>query len=502
MRQVAFLLLGAVVSVQPAPDLQRLYKDRYAGRLEPLLCEVVRFPTVAGNTDAVNEQARWLEQQARRLGLVSRPAGPVTEVELPGPDGAPVLGLLVHGDVQPPGEGGWSTPPFECSSKDGYIYGRGVADDKGPLVQALLAMATLRDAAAPRTHTVRLLVGSDEESSNQDIATYLKAHQAPDVTLVLDSEFPVVVGEKAWDALELTVARPFEARGTSSAAWTLAGVEAGVSPSIVPRQAVAHLRWAAADRAKFAAGRDGLCPRELPEGYRCEAAGTPDDVALIVTGRAAHSGMNLEGGRNALVFLANTLQGRLQASAASDLLEFAALAGKDLHGAGLDLAQEDPLWGRFGVNVAMLKAADGDKLTLTINIRRIPPMTADRIKAHLSAQVSRFSEGKGIPIEVGGFFQDEPFIVDPNARLVRRLLAAYERATGERARPAIAGGGTYAKRLPNAVAFGMWFPGKPYPGHDVNERIAVSDLQRGVAVLLEALSDLAYSPPLSRPLLP
>jgi succinyl-diaminopimelate desuccinylase len=496
------LTLASFLAGQTGSGVERVYHDKYAARLEPLVCEAVAFRTEAGNKAAIEQQARWLETQAKQFGLVHRAAGPVTEVELPGPSGSPVLGLLVHGDVQPPGDYGWTTPPFECGREDGYISGRGVADDKGPLVQALLAMATIRDDPRPRTHTVRLLVGSDEESDNQDISTYLKTHNAPDVTLVLDSEFPVVVGEKAWDALELTVASPYQSPGSSSEPWALAAVEAGVSPSIVPREAVARLRWVSSDRTAFPAALRALCPAPAVRDYQCESSGTPDESVLTITGRAAHSGMNIEGGRNALVFLANTLHGRLRRSPAAVLLEFAALAGRDLHGAGLGLDRRDPLWGQFNVNVATLKAADGGALKLTINLRRIPPMTGEQLKAHLSAVVAKFSEQEGVPIQAGGVFQDTPFVVDPDAKLVRRLLAAYERGTGEHHQAAIAGGGTYAKRLPNAVAFGMWFPGKPYPGHDVNERIAVADLHKGMTVLLEALSDLAYAEPLRDPLKP
>jgi predicted dipeptidase len=500
---LAVLLVLRLSAAPTGSDLTQVYEARYAARLVPLLCEVVRFRTEAGNAGAIRQQSAWLATQAKQFGLVYRDAGPVAEIELPGPAGAPVLGLVVHGDVQPPGDSGWTTPPFECTSSDGFVSARGVADDKGPIVQALLAMATLRTDSRPRTQTVRLLVGSDEESANADIATYLKTHKAPDVTLVLDSEFPVVVGEKAWDALELTVADPYRPRGQSDAPWAIAGVEGGVTPSIVPQRAIAKLRWTLADRGGFSSALQALCPPPpLPEGYRCEPAGTADDATVTVTGRAAHSGMNIEGGRNALVFLANALQGKVRPSGASDLLEFAARAGKDLHGAGLGITQQDPLWGRYGVNVATMKPGDAGALVLTINLRRIPPMTSAQMKAHLSEQVARFNRAKGSAIQVGGFFQDEPFVVDPKAKLVRRLLAAYERVTGERAHPAIAGGGTYAKRLPNAVAFGMWFPGKPYPGHDVNERIAVTDLQRGVRVLLEALGDLAYSAPLVSPLRP
>ena len=63
----------------------------------------------------------------------------------------------------------------------------------------------------------------------------------------------------------------------------------------------------------------------------------------------------------------------------------------------------------------------------------------------------------------------------------------------------MSGGGTYAKRLPNSIAFGMWFPGKPYPGHDVDEKIPIDDLHRGTRVLIAALADIACGPKIEKP---
>ena len=48
----------------------------------------------------------------------------------------------------------------------------------------------------------------------------------------------------------------------------------------------------------------------------------------------------------------------------------------------------------------------------------------------------------------------------------------------------------------------MWFPGKPYPGHDVDEKVPMLDLQRGAHVLVETLLDLATAPPLVDPFKP
>jgi succinyl-diaminopimelate desuccinylase len=116
--------------------------------------------------------------------------------------------------------------------------------------------------------------------------------------------------------------------------------------------------------------------------------------------------------------------------------------------------------------------------------------------------VAEFNVHTGARLAASGFYDDEPLAFHPRAKLVVRLLAAYRRATGESAPPAISGGGTYAKRLPNSIAFGMWFPGKPYPGHDVDEKISVADLTRGTEVLAVTLRDLACGPRIVDPLKP
>jgi hypothetical protein len=134
------------------------------------------------------------------------------------------------------------------------------------------------------------------------------------------------------------------------------------------------------------------------------------------------------------------------------------------------------------------------------NLRRTPPMTGAQLRQHLERFTAAFNARSGSALEPSGYYDEEPLIFDPNAKLVKRLTAAYERATGSPGKPVIAGGGTYAARVPNSIAFGMWFPGTPYPGHDVDERNSLRDLHQGVNVLVEVLADLAGSQPLLKPL--
>ena len=131
------VLVSGCASPRGALEARRYYDERLAGRTVPLLEEAIRFPTVQGNTAARDAQQSWLTRTSEGLGFSARDTGKIVEVELPGPAGAPVLGLVVHGDVQPVEVKAWSIPPFTGASKDGNVLGRGAADDKGPLVQAL-----------------------------------------------------------------------------------------------------------------------------------------------------------------------------------------------------------------------------------------------------------------------------------------------------------------------------------------------------------------------------
>jgi predicted dipeptidase len=494
---IASLLLA---TVSATPVLQH-YEQHEAKRLVPMLVEVLHFPTDQYNAEAHVAQKAWLMKTAAELGFVARDAGKITEIELPGPAGAPVLGLVIHGDVQPAEAEAWTFPPYEGRVENGYVLGRGSADDKGPLVQTLLAMKALKESGLARTHTILLLVGSEEESKATEMAEYLATHAPPDYSLVLDSEFPVVVGEKAWDGLGVSTA--LTTRPGVAKQYLVEHIDAGLSPSIVPDHAEVRLRWVEGepDWSKLAAA---LRATKMPVGTRLVVAEggeeAPNILRVVAYGKSAHAGVNLTGGRNALVALARVLEGKLPSGGADDLFAFARLAGQDLHGTGLGITDKDPVWGQYAVNVATVKPLEKDpsQLMLYTNLRRIPPKTGAQAKAHLEQFVADFNKRTGATLAVNqelSYFADEPLAFDRDSTIVKRLMSIYARATGERnPKPAISGGGTYAKRLPHAIAFGMWFPGKAYPGHDVDEKISIDDLQRGTRVLIHALTDIATGP--------
>jgi len=493
------VVLAGCAPPRGAGEARRYYDEHLASRMVPLLEAAIRFPTVQGNTAARDAQQLWLMKTATAMGFTARDTGKLVEIDLPDPPRSPVLGLVVHGDVQPVMASAWSIPPFDGVTEEGFVLGRGAADDKGPLVQGLLAMKALERAGPARTHTIRLLVGSDEESDNTDMKQYLAANRPPDYSLILDYVFPVVVGEMAWTGLYLDVVPG--PRSNAELPFRIAKLEAGLAPSIVPDRAELTLQWI---RGLPAWGSliARLNARPLPEGTRLEfiqSLGDEARLTIVAHGKSSHGGVNLEGGRNALVALARATEGLLPASGEDDLLAFARLAGQDLHGTGFGLTEIDPIWGRYLVNVATVKAQADGSLRLQIVLRRPPPRTGPQIKAYLQKVVAGFNARTNATLAVDGYWDDEPLSFDPDGKIVKRLLAAYAGATGSAAPPTVAGGGTYAKRLPNSIAFGMWFPGKPYPGHDVDERISVEDLHRGTRILIAALADIACGPKIDKP---
>src|SRR3954454_9882182 len=153
------ILLAATLQTNVV-SVTKIYDRDYAKKLAPMLTEVISFPTTQFDAEGHAAQKAWLAKTAHDLGFTYRDAGLIDEIELPGPADAPVLGLMVHGDVQPAEADAWSFPPFEGRVENGFVLGRGAADDKGPLIQALLAMKALEESGLPRTHTIRLLVGS------------------------------------------------------------------------------------------------------------------------------------------------------------------------------------------------------------------------------------------------------------------------------------------------------------------------------------------------------
>jgi succinyl-diaminopimelate desuccinylase len=110
--------------------------------------------------------------------------------------GSPVFCFAGHTDVVPPGPAeAWTSPPFEPTSRDGNLYGRGAADMKGSVAAMVVALIEISKSGHPGT--VALLLTSDEEGPGIDGTSRVLAHlQKQGITI--DA---AVVGEPTCDRI-------------------------------------------------------------------------------------------------------------------------------------------------------------------------------------------------------------------------------------------------------------------------------------------------------------
>jgi len=147
------------------------------------LKELVAIPSIAFPgypSEPVEAMANRALELFREAGvtdarLMEVPTGyPPIYGELPGPEGAPIVVLYAHYDVQPaPPEQGWTSDPWTPTPKDdGRIYGRGVSDDKGGIA---IHLGTLRAFDGKPPCTVRLVVEGMEET-NSNLEAFVEAN--------------------------------------------------------------------------------------------------------------------------------------------------------------------------------------------------------------------------------------------------------------------------------------------------------------------------------------
>ena len=110
--------------------------------------------------------------------------------------------VIGHIDVVPEGDG-WIHPPYGGEIANDKIYGRGVLDNKGPIISALYGLYAIKEVGLKLNKKVRIIFGCNEESGFNDIPYYLQKERPPIMGFTPDCKYPVVYGEKGMARLNL-----------------------------------------------------------------------------------------------------------------------------------------------------------------------------------------------------------------------------------------------------------------------------------------------------------
>ncbi len=381
--------------------------------------------------------------------------------------------VLTHVDVVPEGTG-WTVPPFAGSIKDGRLYGRGSTDDKGPGIASIFALAAARAALQAQhiepKNTVMLLFGTDEESGWGDFDYYFKKYGVPEAGFSPDAEFPIVNGEKGILNLQLV--------GHAKKGGILRRAEGGTRSNVVPQHAEAVL---ASDHDKLQR-LQGLIERLPKDEFAVSTVLANGELKVDVEGLPAHASTP-EKGHNAIGKLLQVLDA-IHCLEDDESLQFLAREiGTEWtgHRVGVDFADE--VSGVLTLNLGTLHV-DHDDSTAVINIRYPIKITSRQVTDQFVEKLL------GTRVEFTVVSDSTPHYVNPATPLVETLKRAYTEYTGTEARCFAIGGGTYARAIPGAVAFGPLFPGQPMTEHGPDEYIEVDSLLKATRIYAYAMAEL------------
>ena len=369
--------------------------------------------------------------------------------------GAELLAVLCHLDVVPSGdEADWRTPPFEATIKDGWIFGRGVQDDKGPSMAALYAVKALLDSGVKFKKRVRFIFGTDEETLWRCMGRYNELEETATLGFAPDSSFPLTYAEKGLLQVKL--------HGPGSEQLEL---EAGEAFNVVPGKA----------------SYQGELLEQVVAGLQAASFDyEQNDQQVTVLGLPKHAKDAAEG-INAIVRLATVLQ-PLQAHPA--LAFIAEAVGEDATGGRLFGDISDEPSGRLSFNIAGL-TLNSERSEIRIDIR-IPVLAdKDQLVAKLADIAGRYQ------LDYEEFDYLAPLYVPKDSELVSTLMAIYQEKTGDTSPAMSSGGATFARTMPNCVAFGALFPGVEQTEHQANERASLEDLYRAMDIYAETIFRLA-----------
>jgi succinyl-diaminopimelate desuccinylase len=334
------------------------------------------------------------------------------------------LGLVVHLDTVPFDLNKWNYNPLG-EVKDGRIYGRGVIDDKGAIIQCMEALYESSDKIQP---SWQIIVGSSEEGEWTDMAAYLEEKpELPLFMITVDGD-GIQNGCRGTLNLEMIFEREKVDVPNESKLLRLEVID-GIE-NVVPSEAIA-------DVGGFLIQEDGV---------------------------SAHSS-EPELGKNALIMLSKELENyQYIYEQFPNLFRF--LNTYDANGG---LGSEDP-----NCSCPTMCSMYGDSVTINLNKR----LGAGVTKEDVDYFVATLEEQYGCKTRIKELIL--PVYLDPESRPFKLMLEAYSYIAGVNTKVTFARGTGYNATLPNCAIFGPRFA----PEHDEADFCHCDDESRSIEAMI------------------
>ncbi len=391
-------------------------------------------------------------------------------------NGDEMVAFLGHVDVVPAGEG-WKHDPFGAEIEDGIIYGRGVLDDKGPVIAAIYALNALKSSGLDISKRIRILVGTNEENGCTAIKHYVSSKQElPVMGFTSDACYPLLNREKG--TLHLHCEVPIENRDGNG----FIEICGGTATNVVPPYCVATLNMKPSDLEKVI---KEICniERGSCSDFRWEKPGD-DRIKIEAFGIPEH-GSRPEKGLNAIMVLLNVLGSVTLPIPQKKIINYLnRVIGFETDGKSLGIKKNDIESGDLTLNLGTFCLSES-KASFALDIRYPVSSDASEILSILSSSF----EKEGISFHV--LFDAPPLYIDPSSEVIQKLQAVYRKETGQEPELLSTGESTYAKTIPNLINFGPIFPEEDYTIHQADECWSIVSFKRNISMMAEAFYELA-----------
>src|SRR5438045_4973794 len=176
-------------------DFINMNRDRYLDELKAFLA-IPSISALPQHAADVRRCADWCADGMRRIGfgnvrLIDTPGNPVVYGVWLGAPGAPTILFYGHYDVQPVDPLDlWESQPFEATIRDGEIYARGSADDKGQVFMHFKAVEAHLKQNGRLPVNIKFILEGEEEVGSAHLDDFVRAHKselAADVVVISDS---------------------------------------------------------------------------------------------------------------------------------------------------------------------------------------------------------------------------------------------------------------------------------------------------------------------------